>query len=140
MQLLDHTLAILGSGPHLQFDRGMPDHLFPRIAKHGKVTVIDIDVAAFGQRGDAGTDRAGAKGRREALLALAQRLLGALALDELANLVADRGQYRNQLLVGRSDVLAEELDDAEEAVFASDRKGEGAVQARLGCRPQPGEV
>jgi hypothetical protein len=73
-------------------------------------------------------------------LTLAEFFLGSLPLDELADLVAERGRRPEQFLVGASDVGAEELDHAQDLPTQLDRKGEGPVEPRLGGSRRPREV
>src|SRR5262249_30654125 len=64
---------------------------------------------------------------------LAQRLLRALALQELAQAIADAA-YRLELsFVGRTNLAAAELDDAKHLVAEGYREGHGAVPAISGC-------
>src|SRR6185503_239645 len=55
-------------------------------------------------------------------------VLRALALDELADLAADRGEQLEQVLVRLADLAAEELEHAEHDPAELDREAEGAVQ------------
>jgi hypothetical protein len=77
---------------------------------------------------------------RLARFALAHRLLGLLAPDELPDLAADGGHHRQQLVVRLLQRAVEELDHAEHLAAAPDREAEGAVQADPGRGRGPGEV
>src|SRR5262249_9451423 len=64
--------------------------------------------------------------------------LGALALDELTDLAADRSQHLEQFLIGLPDLAAEKLDHAQDFPSEQDRKCERRVQSfALGDGPAP---
>ena len=52
-----------------------------------------------------------------------------MAIDEHADLIADRRQRRDQILIGLPDFAAEELHDAEDLAAQHDREAERRVQA-----------
>src|SRR5882757_6005323 len=68
----------------------------------------------MGDRGRELTHGGDAVGVRQLHLHLAQRLLGALALDELTDLAADGSQHVEQFLIGLPDLAAEKLDHAQD--------------------------
>src|SRR5262245_24323128 len=57
--------------------------------------------------------------------------LGALPLDELDDLTADRGAHFEKLRFGFADLLTEELEGAEDLVAGADRPADAAVQVLL---------
>ena len=67
-------------------------------------------------------------------------LLRAPALDELADLAADRAEHLEQLRVGLADLAAEELHDAEHVGAEDDRKAERGVQPLSRGRGARGKV
>src|SRR6266498_5400468 len=67
--------------------------------------------------------------RAKAFLTCAQCFLGALALDELADLAADGSQHVEQLLIGLPDLAAEKLDHAQDFPPEQDGKAQGRVQS-----------
>ena len=73
-------------------------------------------------------------------LAVPQRLLGALALEELADLPAERRGRLQEVLVHAEPLPAEELDDAEGLEPARHREAEGGPQPRPQRRLVPREV
>src|SRR5207237_6658740 len=73
-------------------------------------------------------------------LGLAQGCLGALALDELANLVADGCHRMEQVLVRLPDLLAEELHDPQDVAAEQDGKAESRVQSFACSDERAGEV
>ena len=66
--------------------------------------------------------------------------LGLLALDELADLVAEGDEELEEILVGVVGVAGEEFDDAEEFAFGAARERKGALEAALGCGGATGAV
>src|SRR5262249_4300086 len=76
----------------------------------------------------------------EAVLARHRGFLGALALEELPDLTADRGQHLEQILVRLADLAAEELHHAQHLVAEQDGKAERAVEADLLRDTRPREV
>src|SRR5882757_2218214 len=83
----------------------------------------------MGDRGRELTHGGDAIGVRQLHLHLAQRLLGALALDELTDLAADGSQHVEQLLIGLPDLAAEKLDHAQD--FPPSRMG----KPKAACSP-----
>src|SRR5262245_9432304 len=71
---------------------------------------------------------------------LEDRLLGLLALQELADLVADRRQHPEQVLVGLLDLTAKGLHDPQDVAIDDDREAERAVQPRASRRGRSREV
>src|SRR5690348_1854700 len=69
----------------------------------------------------------------EALLALAQRILGLLARDELTDLAADRRQCGELLFLPLARAATEELDDPESMVAKEDGKRNRSVKSRFHC-------
>jgi hypothetical protein len=66
--------------------------------------------------------------------------LRAAALDELADLTADRAQHREQHVVRLADLAAEEFHRAERDIAKHDRKAERGVQLLAGRYRRPREV
>ena len=73
-----------------------------------------------------GDDDAVGAGRQRAV-ADADFLFRLGALDELADLVAERAHGAQQVVIGRAVVAREELDDADDPAVAADRKREHAA-------------
>src|SRR6476659_9656689 len=60
---------------------------------------------------------------RELQLDLSDSVFGPLPLDELSDLTPDRNHHVEEILVGLSDLAAEEVDDAQ--YFAAEQNGKG---------------
>src|SRR5262249_13168923 len=72
--------------------------------------------------------------------AFRQRRFGPLALDKLANLIADGPDHLEDVVVFRPDFPAEKLQDAQDFTLYPDRPGEGSVQLCLLRQRGSGEV
>ena len=59
---------------------------------------------------------------------------GSLALDELADLLTDRRDGKDQIQIGCADLAGEELDHADDIRAGFDRERESAMQTRVGGR------
>src|SRR5207247_3329828 len=72
------------------------------------------------------------------LVEMANFALGALALDELADLAADGGEHLQQVLVRLADLTAEKLDYPQHLAPQADRKAEGSMKSaqRRAWRPR----
>ena len=78
--------------------------------------------------------------RPEQRFALAQRLRGALPLDDAAQLRADVGQHAEQRLVGREGIGGKELEYGRHVGADGHWDRESGAQPRLGGRVGTGEV
>src|SRR5438309_8903255 len=107
----------------------MPDDLFLGAAEHslqrrvrsGKDTVEPVQSHACGRR---------LEQPAPALLARAHRRLGALALDELADLAADCRERGELLFIAFPSLAAEELDDPERFGVEQDWENNSSMQPR----------
>ncbi len=62
-------------------------------------------------------------------LRVLERLADALAFDELSDLAADRGEHPQEVVVGRTDLAAEEFNDGDYLRAMKNRKRESAVHS-----------
>ena len=91
---------------------------------------VDLDDVAGGVHRDDAVERR-VEDRALARVALAQAVLGAPALDALADPAAEARDGVEQVGVGVARLAREELDRAEHAAGAADREAEAGVQAGL---------
>jgi hypothetical protein len=100
---------------------------------------VELDDLALVVHGEDAVQRP-LQGGALAYLALADRLLRARPLDELADLLTDRGDREDQVQIGRTDLVTVKLHHAEQLVAALNREGEGPAQPRGGGRLSAGGV
>jgi hypothetical protein len=104
------------------------DHLGGRVAERPLGRRVYLDDVAVAVHRDHAVERGGEDGAL-ARLALAQPLLGAPALDAVADPAAEARHRREQVVVAVARLAGEELDRTEDAAAAADREPERGAQA-----------
>ena len=129
---VDHPQIVLakflGQGRRVEVEVGLAQDLIQRLADRGAEQVVakgeaPVQVLAEDVERQAFHERVIQRFR------VAQAFLGSLALNELADLAADRREHLQQLLVRPRDGMAEEFDHAQDFFAHADREPEGRSQA-----------